>query len=101
VETPKLSVVHEILTLPYGRGWGYKSSKLGLKILVYGTFRNNYRIISTLAEILADHYSQTLFLPVIMPVRKPIWQNYLYKDESFIGLLARQSVLIYSRYHRE
>jgi hypothetical protein len=94
-----VSTVQEVLCLPFGRGWGYKSAEQGVNLLVYGTFRSEYKIIMTMAEILADYYAQTLFSPIIVPIRQRIWSDYLYHKDEMVSLLSRQGMISYSVLH--
>ncbi len=95
-----MKLIDEIILLPLGRGWGYKQADNGVQVLVYGSFRSDYKIITIIAEITADFYAETLFSPIVVPVKKKFWGDYLYKDKEFIKILHKKGVIaFFRRYH--
>jgi len=96
-----IKLVDEIILLPLGRGWGYKQADNGVQVLVYGSFRSDYKIITIIAEITADFYAETLFSPFVVPLKKKIWRDYLYKDKKFIKILHGKGIIAFSRLYHE
>jgi hypothetical protein len=98
---PDIPVIQEVILTPFSRGWGYKGSEKGTNVYVYGNFRSEYKIIVTMAEMLAEYYAQTSYSPIINPVKSRIWKDYLHYDKKFINFLHRQGLTAYSAFYHE
>jgi len=98
---PDIPIIQEIILTPFSRGWGYKGSEKGVNIYVYGRFRSEYKIIVTMAEMLAGYYALTSYSPIINPVKSRIWKDYLRYDKKFINFLHRQGLTAYSGFEHE
>ena len=98
---PDIPIIQEVILTPFSRGWGYKGSEKGTNVYVYGNFRSEYKIIVTMAEMLAEYYAQTAYSPIINPVKSSIWKDYLHYDKKFINFLHRQGLTAYSAFYHE
>ncbi len=92
--------LREVIALPYGRGWKYKTAERGSRFIVYGTFRSEYRAILTTAKILADWYSETLFLPIVIPLPRWKWQRYIMQDKALTHEIMVNGILLVARRDR-
>ena len=95
-QAKEIPSVKEVLSLPYGRGWDFKSAEQGIRIIVYGSFRSKYKIVITMAELLADFYVETLFTPIIFPIENKVWREYYLKEKRFINQLSSKAIINYS-----
>ena len=97
---PAIRTIDEIVLLPIGRGWRYGSADKGVRTLVYGTFRSEFKIIVSMAEMLADYYAETLFSPVVVPVTRKVWRENFLFDNTFLRNLNRYGITTFvRRYH--
>ncbi len=98
---PEIKTIEEVVLFPLGRGWDYKSADNGVQVFVYGSFRSEYKIIMNLAEITAEFYAETLYSQTIIPIKRCIWRDYLYRDKKFVGALHRKGITSFSREYYE
>jgi len=48
--------ISDVVALPLGRDWKYKTSEEGVNLIVSGSFRSEYRAIVAMAEALEDFW---------------------------------------------
>jgi len=90
-------LLREVIVLPYGRGWKYKTAERGSRFIVYGTFRSEYRAILTTAKILASWYSTTLFQPIVIPLPQWKWRRYMSQDKALRREIMVEGILLVTR----
>lgn len=95
-EAGELGLIEEVLLFPPGRSWKFRPADFGVNLVVFGTFRSEYKTIVTIAELLADFSARTNFQPVVAPMRTKLWSAHLEQQTSFFNLLRREAITSYS-----
>jgi|GEM_PF-4079176 hypothetical protein len=93
-----ISTISDVVALPFGRDWKYKSSEQGTNLIVSGSFRSEYRAIVSMAEVLEEFYAEKIFLPRIIPVRKREWENQLEKKSGLFRSISMKGITCYSEH---
>ncbi|MFC1479543.1 hypothetical protein ACFL6F_03000 [Planctomycetota bacterium] len=93
-----ISIVRDVVALPFGRGWKYSSADEGVNLFVSGSFRSEYRAIVTMAEVLEDFYVETLYLPRIFPMKKSFWKEQMEFDTGLYRAIRHNGITSYSEH---
>ena len=93
---PNISTISNLVALPWGRSWKYQSASQGANLIVFGTFRSEYRAILAMAEVLEDFYVDTLFLPTIVPVKRAVWLRQLESEGLVLRSIRNLGLTAYS-----
>lgn len=93
-----ISTISDVVVLPFGRDWKYKSSEAGANLIISGSFRSEYRAIVSMAEALEEFYVESLFLPRIVPIRKREWELQLKQDSALFRAIRMKGITSYSEH---
>ena len=96
--TQEVSTIIDIVALPFGRSWKFNTALNGINLIVNGSFRSNYKIIVTMAEILEDFFVETNFLPQIVPIQRNEWRKEIQNQGRIYSSLRYHGMTGFSRH---
>lgn len=74
--------------------WRYRPPSLNF--FVFGNFRSHYKALVKTAELLAEFYLQSDFLPLIHPLTRKDWQTQIEIDGEVYRVLSKSGLLLYA-----
>lgn len=93
-----INTISDVVALPLGRDWKYKTSEEGVNLIVSGSFRSEYRAIVAMAEVLEDFYAESIFLPRIIPLKRKVWEEQLSKGLGLVRAIRMKGITSYSEH---
>ncbi|MEC9487440.1 MAG: hypothetical protein UMU76_08060 [Prosthecochloris sp.] len=93
-----VSIVSDVVALPLGRDWKYKSAEAGVNLIVAGSFRSKYRAIVAMAEVLEDFFVESMYLPRIFPIKRKEWEEQINLDTGLFRAIRMKGITEYSEH---